>query len=188
MPIVSKAPPRSQIWRALRPAPMTIRPVSRDQPRQRAIRLRARQRRRSRKHRVSALMHMANGNVCKPLDAHAQLPGTAAGTAMPIAPRVDGATEPPKMRRPQASGRAGRTRRGSGGRNRTPILFRAGVATGPPETMRRARTSGIALLINHGSGGRARMEHQAYVGIGETSTLAATIAAGSAGITPSMMA
>jgi hypothetical protein len=32
------------------------------------------------------------------------------------------------------------------------------------------------------------MEHQADVGIGETSTLAATITAGPAGITPSMMA
>jgi hypothetical protein len=49
--------------------------------------------------------------------------------------------------------------------------------------------SGIVLLISHGSGGRARMamEHQTHVGIGEKSTLAATIAAGPARITPSMM-
>lgn len=189
-PTVSKVPPRSRIWRGLRPAPTTIRPVTRHRPRQRAIRLRAKRRRRSRKQLVSARMYMAKGSVRNPLDADAQIPGTAAGIASPTAPRVDGATEPQKkMRRPGASGRAGRTRRGFGGRNRTPIPFRAGVATGRPETMRRAGTSGIVLLISHGSGGRARMamEHQTHVGIGEKSTLAATIAAGPARITPSMM-
>jgi hypothetical protein len=133
---------------------------------------------------------MAKGSVRNPLDADAQIPGTAAGIATPIAPRVDGATEvPEKMRRRPAFGGAGRTRRGSGGRNRTPIAFRAGVAIGRPKTMRRARTSGIVLLISRGSGGRARMamEHQTHVGIGEKSTLAATIAAGPARITPSVM-
>jgi hypothetical protein len=133
-------------------------------------------------------MHMAKGSVLNPLDADAQIPGTAAGIARPIAPRVDGATEvPEKMRRRPAFGGAGRTRRGSGGRNRTPIQFRTGVTTGHPKTMRRARHSGIALLISHGSGGRARMAHQTHVGIGETSTPAATIAAGPARTTPSMI-
>jgi hypothetical protein len=171
-----------------------IRPVTRHRPRQRALRLRASQRRRSRKQLVTALMHMAKGSVRNSLDADAQIPGTAAGIATPIAPRVDGATEfPKKMRRPPAFGGAGRTsrtRRGSGGRNRTPIRFRAGVTTGRPETMRRARTPGIVLLISHGSGGKARMatEHQTHVGIGERSTRAAASAAGPTRTTPSMMA
>jgi len=142
-PIVSKAPPRNR-WRApaLRLTPKTIRPVAHHRARQRALRLRARQSRRLRKQLVTALMHMATGSVLNSLDVDAQISGTAAGT--PIGPQVDGATEAPeKMRRPRASGRACKTRRGSG--DTAPILFRPRVPISGLKTRRWARTSGIAL-------------------------------------------